>query len=274
MNMNMQKKALNIITKPLSVLLIVLFFVTTVIEVDGRRRKRKYNPKKTREQALEIIRTTSKEVSQLAGIEASISDSLKLKYFEQSEDESVGEEGEDIEELEAEDDVEVDIETFNMLWLTYVGDDDQEEDFTPSGIMKSEIMSVILEWLGTPYRFGGISKKGIDCSAFTRRIFLETAEIMLPRTARTQILVGEKVKMDQLQFGDLIFFHTSPRQYVSHTGIYLGDMLFAHASSRYGVTVSSLESTYYKKRFIGGRRLSSHDLYKYSIHKSDELKKY
>jgi cell wall-associated NlpC family hydrolase len=68
---------------------------------------------------------------------------------------------------------------------------------------------------------------------------------------------GKTVKREDLQFGDLIFFHTLKHTYVSHVGIYLGDNLFAHASSRYGVTVSSLESTYYGSRMIGARRFSA-----------------
>jgi cell wall-associated NlpC family hydrolase len=73
-----------------------------------------------------------------------------------------------------------------------------------------------------------------------------------------------KVNRKDLQFGDLIFFHTRRHAYVSHVGIYLGDNLFAHASSKYGVTVSSLESTYYNNRFIGAKRITARDLDKMS----------
>ncbi|MBK9248210.1 MAG: C40 family peptidase [Ignavibacteria bacterium] len=68
-----------------------------------------------------------------------------------------------------------------------------------------------------------------------------------------------------MQFGDVVFFHTRKRVYVSHVGIYLGDNLFAHASSRYGVTVSSLESDYYNKRLIGVKRLQQVDAARYAL---------
>ena len=125
-------------------------------------------------------------------------------------------------------------------------------------------MDAIMDWLGTPYHFGGSNNRGIDCSAFVLTIFDYSAHISLPRTAREQFTVGMKIKKSELEFGDLVFFHTYSRSFASHVGIYLGDNLFAHSSSRYGVTVSSLESTFYNKRFIGGRRLSSRDVVKLS----------
>ncbi len=256
--------------------LVAVIFLTQVFDADARQR-RYYNPEKTKQEALELIRSSSEEVSQIAGLEPSLNDSLKNQYMNQTEAEELstneeieGEAGEDIEELIAEDDVEVDIETFNMLWLAYVSEGEDEE-FTESGFKKSELMETILDWLGTPYRFGGTTEKAIDCSAFVRAVFLETSNIMLPRTAREQIKVGNEIERDHLQFGDMIFFHTYNRQYASHVGIFLGDDLFAHASSRYGVTVSSLESTYYKKRFIGGRRISAMDINTLSIYKSNDL---
>jgi lipoprotein Spr len=90
----------------------------------------------------------------------------------------------------------------------------------------------------------------------------------LPRTAREQALVGEKIVRKDLEFGDLVFFHTYTKKFVSHVGIYLGDDLFAHASSLLGVTISSLNSTYYNNRYVAGRRLSSKDLLTYKISKS------
>jgi cell wall-associated NlpC family hydrolase len=66
-------------------------------------------------------------------------------------------------------------------------------------------MDKIMEWLGTPYRFGGTSEHAIDCSGWTQRNFLEVANIALPRTAREQINVGQKVNRKNLEFGDLVF---------------------------------------------------------------------
>jgi probable lipoprotein NlpC len=237
-----------------------------------RYRRKKFNPEKTREMSIDLIRSSSSEVTELAGLEPIVPDSLSqlsgLDSLSQGEILDDGcempqyEEGEDTEELELEDDVTVDMESFKMLWLAYV-DDGEGEDFTDAGVGKQEIMDAIMDWLGTPYRFGGTTERAIDCSAFVRAVFKESAEITLPRTANYQYKVGQKIKRKDLVFGDMIFFHTRRYARATHVGIYLGDDLFAHASSRYGVTVSSLESTYYKKRFIGGRRLRAADIARY-----------
>ncbi|MFA7626673.1 MAG: C40 family peptidase, partial [Candidatus Kapaibacterium sp.] len=175
-----------------------------------------------------------------------------------------GDLGEDLGELELEDDVIVDLEEFKMMWLSFI-DSNEGSPMTNAGIEKSELMYIIMDWLGTPYRFGGTTRGNIDCSAFTQKVFLQAADVMLPRVAREQVKVGDKISRKNLEFGDLVFFHTYSRRFASHVGIYLGDNLFAHASSRHGVTVSSLESSYYKRNFIGGRRLSAREIAKYSI---------
>jgi hypothetical protein len=264
----------------LFLLITASFFVASFTNADARRR---YNPDKTRKQAIDIIRTTSEDVSYLAGLEPAISDSSidsSLIYHDSENLENIqegcpvpedliGEYGEDWEELEAEDDVPVDMEEFTQLWLNFV-EEAEDYAFTEGGIKKQDIMNVIMDWLGTPYRFGGNSKKAIDCSAFVQQVFMATSNIQIPRTARTQVHVGDKIKRENLEFGDMIFFHTYSRRFPSHVGIYLGDNLFAHASSRYGVTVSSLESSYYNRRYIGARRITVDDLVKYSLEDTEE----
>jgi lipoprotein Spr len=122
-------------------------------------------------------------------------------------------------------------------------------------------MNEIMNWVGTTYVFGGTSRSGIDCSAFTRAVYAGAGNFTLPRTAATQWNIGRPIRnRSEMKFGDLVFFHTRKEVYVSHVGIYLGDNLFAHASSRYGVTVSSLESTYYDARLIGVRRIENRDI--------------
>jgi cell wall-associated NlpC family hydrolase len=76
----------------------------------------------------------------------------------------------------------------------------------------------------------------------------------LPRSAHLQFSQGKVITFDDLKFGDLIFFNTTGES-ASHVGIYLGDDLFAHASVSLGVTISSLQSSYYKKRYEGARRV-------------------
>ncbi len=111
-----------------------------------------------------------------------------------------------------------------------------------------------LSFLNTPYRFGGNGKKGIDCSAFVQKVFGEF-NLKLPRTAREQYTLGTRVPKGDLQLGDLIFFQTYAK-FPSHVGIYLGDNKMIHASSRNrGVVVSSINSKYFRKRYIGAKRL-------------------
>lgn len=221
-----------------------------------------------REQAMDILRSdASPELMMLAGMNADDATAPNrerpAQAKAQSEQEQLAMEGENIAELEKEDDIQVDIESFKSLWLSYVDPtgSDKDQEMLTCGIAKSQLMDAIMDWLGTRYHFGGTSRQGIDCSAFVRTVFAQSGNITLPRTAQTQIDVGRPVqRVSELQFGDLIFFHTMNHAYVSHVGIYLGDNLFAHASSRYGVTISSLQSTYYATRIIGARRLTSNDM--------------
>lgn len=170
------------------------------------------------------------------------------------------EEGENIAELEKEDDVTPDLEAFRTLWLTMVNDR-EKEDATPNGLPKQKLADVVMDWLGTRYLFGGTSRSGIDCSAFTRMLFSSAFNIQLPRTSVSQATIGKSVsRRSDLKFGDLIFFHTMAHKGISHVGMYLGDNLFAHSSSRYGVTISSLESTYYSKRLVAARRLEAEEV--------------
>lgn len=210
--------------------------------------------------ALDMLRSdASPELMQLAGIESMGNPTAVVTRS--TEQQELPTEGENIAELEKEDDVQVDIESFKMLWLSYVDPSEAKPETLQCGIEKRELMDAVMDWIGTRYNFGGTTKNGIDCSAFVRSVFAQCGNITLPRTAQTQIEVGRPVmRVSDLQFGDMIFFHTMNHAYVSHVGIYLGDNLFAHASSRYGVTISSLQSTYYANRIIGARRLTASDM--------------
>lgn len=109
--------------------------------------------------------------------------------------------------------------------------------------------------LGTHYRFGGSSLRGIDCSAFVQKVFREM-EVSLPRTAREQYRVGSEVAQGDLQKGDLVFFRTYAN-YPSHVGIYLGNSKMIHASSRdRRVVISTMDTPYYRARFIGAKRIA------------------
>jgi hypothetical protein len=119
------------------------------------------------------------------------------------------------------------------------------------------LFSFIDKWWGTRYRYGGTGKSGIDCSAFTGLLMTSVFSIAMPRTAREQYTVCEKLKENEMLEGDLVFFNT--RGGVSHVGVYLGEGYFVHSSCSNGVTISSLEDAYYRKRFISGGRPMSDD---------------
>jgi cell wall-associated NlpC family hydrolase len=123
---------------------------------------------------------------------------------------------------------------------------------------KEAVLMEIIKYLNTPYKYGGNSTKGIDCSAFTQTVYANTLSLSLLRSARDQYTQGEVIQnREELEFGDLVFFNTRRRVKPGHVGIYIGDNLFAHASSKHGVIVSSLDHEYYSKRYMGGRRMDT-----------------
>ena len=124
----------------------------------------------------------------------------------------------------------------------------------PEGMNRDQVLLEVVDYLGVPYVYGGNTKAGIDCSGFTAQVYKNSTQKKLPRSARQQYGYGAPVSQSQLQFGDLVFFNTTGRV-PSHVGIYIEDDLFAHASVTRGVTLSSLESTYYKNRYVGARRV-------------------
>lgn len=128
------------------------------------------------------------------------------------------------------------------------------DERAPAGIDRDKVLLEAVSFLGAPYEYGGNGKNGIDCSGFTAQVYEKAARLSLPRSAREQFKMGVEVERDSLQFGDLVFFNTTGRA-PSHVGIYIEDYLFAHASVSSGVTISSLESTYYKGRYVGARRV-------------------
>ena len=119
---------------------------------------------------------------------------------------------------------------------------------------KDKLADAVNKLIGTPYRFGGDSDRGIDCSAFTRRVY-RSQNVELPRNSREQARVSASVAYPSVRTGDLLFFDTSINGGISHVGVFLGGGTFAHASSSRGVTKSSLKEKYYVKRFVKGGRI-------------------
>jgi len=123
-------------------------------------------------------------------------------------------------------------------------------------IETDEVMYKIIEYLNTPYLWGGTSKRGIDCSAFIQTIVYQSLGVALPRTSLEQSNVGEPVDKSDLKFGDLVFFDTMRKGRVSHVGMYLGNGYFAHSGSRTGVAVASLDDEFYTRTYLKARRVT------------------
>ncbi|MEH8028506.1 NlpC/P60 family protein [Gallibacterium anatis] len=111
------------------------------------------------------------------------------------------------------------------------------------------------EWYRTPYRIGGNTKSGVDCSGFVMRTFSDRFAIQLPRTTTAQSKVGIEVGLDEIQTGDLVFFKTGRGPNGYHVGIYVKNNQFLHASTKGGVIYSSLNNPYWNKAFWQVRRL-------------------
>jgi LysM repeat protein len=119
---------------------------------------------------------------------------------------------------------------------------------------KERLMLFAKKMLNLPYRFGGNGIIGVDCSSFVQKVYSFVGHD-LPRSAREQFRVGEKIDREELVAGDLLFFKTYA-SFPSHVGIYLGNNLFIHASSRSKrVQIERIDAPYYVKRYIGAKRL-------------------
>lgn len=125
----------------------------------------------------------------------------------------------------------------------------ETDDF--SKFLTLKIVEGAFRFLNTPYRWGGTSENGVDCSGFVKKVYNE-AGIDVPRCSRDQFSNGSKISLENAQPGDLVFFKKGKR--INHVGIYLGDNKFIHASRSFGkVVVCDLDDEYYKKHFAGVR---------------------
>ncbi|RKD21895.1 hypothetical protein BEP19_14735 [Ammoniphilus oxalaticus] len=115
-----------------------------------------------------------------------------------------------------------------------------------SQMMDQRLTSAINSGLGVPYRYGGATMSGFDCSGYTSHVYSQLG-VKLPRDSRSQYNVGQSVSMSEMEKGDLIFFDTGGGR-ITHVGIYVGNNRMAHAPSSGGKSrIDSLD--WYKKNY-------------------------
>lgn len=127
---------------------------------------------------------------------------------------------------------------------------------TNKEIKENKLYSFVNDWYGTPYKYGGCEKSGVDCSCFTINLFDKVYGKKIPRTASDIYKECDKINIEKAKEGDLVFFKINSKS-ITHVGVYLRDKKFVHASTTKGVLVNSLTETYYQKYFYSAGKLKS-----------------
>ncbi|WP_228720351.1 C40 family peptidase [Zophobihabitans entericus] len=127
-----------------------------------------------------------------------------------------------------------------------------QDQYSDSTVI-NKLESQYLVWKNTPYRYGGMTVKGSDCSGLVMNTFKTHFATQLPRTTAQQAKIGDKV--DELVAGDLVFFKTGRGENGLHVGIYYKDGMFLHVSTSRGVEFASLEGGYWKNNYWMSRRV-------------------
>ena len=136
-----------------------------------------------------------------------------------------------------------------------IKEDKKDKDNGNITVSARKIVAEARKWLGTPYKYGGNSKKGTDCSGMVMKVF-ESKGIKLPRDSRSQQQHCLAIDKSSLQPGDLVFFASSVGgSRISHVGIYVGDDKFIHSSTSRGVITSSMSEDYYRRHYHSSGRV-------------------
>ncbi len=136
----------------------------------------------------------------------------------------------------------------------YDGPVQEKLSVTNKEVKSSKLYSFINDWYGTPYKYGGCQKSGVDCSCFTDLLYQNVYGHKTARTAGEIHKECDKINIAAVKEGDLVFFITNGKS-ISHVGVYLKSNKFAHASTSKGVIISDLNEAYYKKTFHSAGRL-------------------
>ena len=122
----------------------------------------------------------------------------------------------------------------------------------------NKIVQNAKHYLGTKYQYGGVTKKGMDCSGLVYTSF-KKENIVLPRNSRAMAMQGKTIPLNKVKKGDLLFFITGKKNRINHVGLVTNrknkEIFFIHASTKKGVIVSSMQDKYYKNRFVKAKRI-------------------
>ena len=126
----------------------------------------------------------------------------------------------------------------------------------PITSVQKDVIQAALSLLGTPYRFGGTTPEGFDCTGFVNYVYRKSAGMTLPRESHDLVRAGKQIPAAKLLPADIVYFMIEYQKPL-HVGIYLGDGKFIHAPSRRGrVNIQSLNQDYWKSRYLGARRFA------------------
>jgi cell wall-associated NlpC family hydrolase len=119
--------------------------------------------------------------------------------------------------------------------------------------VESKLMQSYNQWKGTPYRIGGMTQSGVDCSAFVLIVMRDQFGVRMPRTTDEQLRFGKRVRPNRMRTGDLVFFRTGRK--TLHVGIMVNQDQFMHASTSQGVMISSMREQYWRRRYVRSNRV-------------------
>jgi lipoprotein Spr len=130
----------------------------------------------------------------------------------------------------------------------------------PGQITNLRLYQFIDQWMNTPYKWGGTSKKGVDCSSLIQQLLQNVYDINIPRTSVDQFFAKWINKFGSKQYlseGDLVFFRTDETKIVSHVGLYLNNRMFVNSSSSKGVSIANLDDPYWRRLYVGAGRVNT-----------------
>lgn len=144
--------------------------------------------------------------------------------------------------------------------IDYIGSGNHYSNNTSSRTSKIDnLLTKARSYYGVPYRTGGVSRSGMDCSGFTQTVF-KTIGVQLPRVSRDQAQLGTPIRKSDLKLGDLVFFATGTPGRINHVGIVTNtddanNIRFIHASSSRGIMETSMGINYWVRNYMKARRV-------------------